>query len=109
MRGPTGATWQRPGGEQGLLLRGPLFPTMKAAPPPSFGTFGQIRRQGIPFHVAANRVEVVIILDGKRLEPTLIDVSTAAAVAVSMPTLGVRQRQPTRASRQLAIFPRPNH
>ena len=105
--------WTRHRGEKGgraasFPLESPL-PAMKAAPTPILGSFHQIGAQGIPFHITANGAEVLVILHRNRLEPALIQVSVAAAVTVSMTTLRVCQRQPTRKPIQSTIFPRPHH
>ena len=105
--------WTRLRGEIGgraasFPLESPL-PAMKAAPTPILGSFHQIGAQGIPFHITANGAEVLVILHRNRLEPALIQVSAAAAVTVSMTTLRVCQRQPTRKPIQSTIFPRPHH
>ncbi len=43
--------------------------------PPPFGLLPAARPNCVPFHIAANRVEVLVILDRKRLEPALIHMS----------------------------------
>lgn len=62
---------------------------MEAIPTPVFRPFHKLRPQGVAFHIATNRVEVVIILYGERFEAALIDVSRSRGVPVCMPTLCV--------------------
>ncbi len=105
--------WTRHRGEKGGRAAPFHFgiPTSsdEGCPTPILGSFHQIGAQGIPFHITANGAEVLVILHRNRLEPALIQVSAAAAVTVSMTTLRVCQRQPTRKPIQSTIFPRPHH
>jgi hypothetical protein len=80
----SGATPHGPRGEQLLFLAAPLPPPMQAPPTPVLRAADQIRAQGVAFHVATDRVEVVVILHGKRLEATLVHVATTSAVTVSV-------------------------
>ena len=69
----------------------------------------QVGTQSVALHVAANREEMRVVLNGERLEAALIQVPAAGTVAVRVPALRMSQGKPPRESRQLAVFPRPEH
>src|SRR6516225_6273918 len=48
-------------------------------------------------------MEVIVFLNGKRLEAALVEVSGASRVIVCMPALGVGVREPAQKSRQLLV------
>ena len=62
----------------------------------------EVRPQRVPLDVAAYRVEVVIVLNRKRFEATLVHVSRADRMAVSVPALGMGERHPTGEFGQIA-------
>ena len=70
-------------------------------------TLHQVRFECISLDVAADGVEVVVILNGKGFEPPLINVAGSRAVAMGMPALSVRERQPSREIRKLPVEFRP--
>jgi hypothetical protein len=65
---PTGLPSQRLGGPECLLLRAALRPAMEAPSRPLFRAPDEIRPQGVPLHVAADRPEMLVVLDGERLK-----------------------------------------
>ena len=105
---PSRPTRKRPGREKRLLLRCAVLPAVKASPSPILSTLNNIRSQGVSFDIPTKRIEMSVILNRKRLEPSLIHVPAAGAAPMSMPALRVRQRQPACEFGQLTVFPRPN-
>jgi hypothetical protein len=65
MVGPIWPSGQRPSSEQFLVLSGPAHPTVKTAPSPLLSAGHQIRAEGISLDVTGDRVEMVVLLDGK--------------------------------------------
>ena len=61
---------------------------------PLFRTIHQMRPQRVSFNVAADCQEMLILLDGKRLEASLIEVTRPRAVPLGVPALSMCQRQP---------------
>jgi hypothetical protein len=53
-------------------------------------------------------MEVLILLDGKRLEAALVNVPRPRTVTMSVPALRVRQGQPTGEAGEFAVFARPD-
>ena len=86
---PAGQPPDRPGGQKRLLLHAALRPSMEASPWPVFRTPDKIGSQRVPLHVPADRQEMLVVLDGERLEPPLIDVAAARAVTMRVPSLRV--------------------
>ena len=93
-RAPIARTLHGPRRKERFRFGVPIEPAPQTAPLPILSTPHQLRPQGIPLDVAADRQEMRIILDRKRLEPTLVDVSGPAAVPMGMPTPHVHNRQP---------------
>jgi len=91
---PARPTRQWPSRQQRHLLRRTMFPAVQTAPTPAFRARGKIRSQRVPLNVPTNRVEMLVPLHRKGLEPSLVHVATARTAAVSVPTLRVRNRQP---------------
>ena len=54
----------------------------------AFGLLPAERPIGVSFHIAANRVKVLVILDGKRLEAALIHMSALRAPPQNAPQVG---------------------
>ena len=105
---PAWQTRQRPGSQQRLLLRVAVLPSIETAPTPRLGTLHEIGPQSVPLHVATNREEVLVVLNGKRLEAALIHMTAARAVPMSVPAPRVRQRQPADEPGEFVVFPRPD-
>ena len=68
---------------------------MQTAPTPVLSSLHQIGSQSIAFHIPADSMEMGIVLNRKRFESPLIEMTRPRRLAMSMPTLGVCQRQPT--------------
>ena len=62
----------RPVAQDGPQFVWPLAPRPQTAPTPVLGPADHIGRQGVPLHVAADRQEVLVLLDGKALETPLV-------------------------------------
>jgi hypothetical protein len=63
--------------------------------------------KGVPFHVAADRQEMLVRLDRERLEPSLIQVTGASRAVVGVPPLGVGHGEPAQELREVALLARP--
>ncbi len=74
-------------------------------PTPRFSLFGQLCPHRVPFDVSQHGVEVVVRLDGKRLETALIQVARSRSVIVCVPTLRMGDRQPTKELGNLFVRP----
>ena len=74
---PTAAPRQRPHRQQCFFLSGPVQPTMQASPPPLLGTRRKIRTQRVPLDVACDRIKVLVFLDRKGLEASLVEMARA--------------------------------
>src|SRR5271157_3594553 len=61
--------------------------TVKAGPWPMLGSLDQSRTQRIPLDVPQHHSEVVILLDGKGLEPALPDVSAGMVMPLVAPDM----------------------
>ena len=68
----------------------------EATEAPLFGALDQVSLECIPLHVAQDRIQMVVAFDRERLEPALIKMAGSCAMIMSMPALGVRERQPTK-------------
>ena len=79
-------------------------PTPQTAPPPILSRAHQVRSKCIPLDVPTDREEMLDVLNGERLESPLVNMTLTSGIPVGMPTLRVRERQPSRKARQLAIF-----
>ena len=60
------------------------------------------------FGITGHPKQVIVVLKGKRLEASLIDVAGARRLAIGVPSLGGRQGQPADKLRQFCILPRPH-
>ena len=83
----------------------------QAAPVPLFGAVYQIGLERVALHVPADLQKMVIFLDGKRFESSLIKmtgpgISAMSVPALSVPALSVCQRHPADKSRQFPIVVR---
>ena len=81
----------------------------QAPPTPVLGTGHQVGPQCVSLHVPAGGRQVLIPGDGEGLEPPLVDVAGAGRLAVRMPSLRVRERQPAHEARELPIPLGPEH
>ena len=68
----------------------------------------QVGAERVALDISGRGVKVFVFLNGKRLEPTLVEMARSRGMMVCMPSLGVSQRQPTQETRQFTIFPRPD-
>ena len=89
---PGRVAWRWVAGPQ---LRVAREPTRQARPLPIFGP------EGVPLDVAKDRREVIVVLDGKRLEASLPDVPRGLVMPVVSP--GMRRQQPPHPSPEVAI------
>ncbi len=67
----------------------------------------ELGTQGIAFHIAQHARQVLVLLNGKRLEPTLPDV--AAGLVVSVVASNVGRQQPLHPAAEIPVLPRPEH
>ena len=71
-----------------------MTPTPETSEPPKIGTVAQFRRIRIPLDVTANRQEMLVALNWKRLVATLIQMTFTGGVVVRVVTLSMGQSQP---------------
>ncbi|QDV51343.1 hypothetical protein Enr17x_33990 [Gimesia fumaroli] len=71
---------------------------------PIFGLLDQIGCERIPFYIPAHRIEVLVILNRKRFESSLVNVTGAGALAMGVPALGVGEREPACEAGELTVF-----
>jgi len=64
--------------------------------------------QRVAFHVPAHDQEMVVHLNRKRLEPSLVQVAAAGGLMMGMPELGVRLGESAGEARQVAVAARPD-
>ena len=79
----------------------------QATPWPVLGPRYHTSPQGVALHVPPDRDEVPVVPDREGLEAALVEVPRARRMAVAMPALGVRQRQPLHEPGELPIDPGP--
>ena len=77
-------------------------PTANARP------WGPCSAQSVSLDIPGDGVEMVVLLNGERLETPLIEVASAARSAKGVPALRVSQCQPAHELRQLAVLSRPD-
>jgi len=80
-------------------------PRRQARPAPILRRTHQTGPQGIPLHIAQNREQVLVLLDGERLEPPLPDVTAGAMMKMITPYVG--GHQPLHPAGKIAIAARP--
>ncbi len=85
------------------------MPTIQAAPLPLLGGWHQVGFECVSLNVAANGVEVFVVLYGEEFESTLVDVTAAGSFSMSMPALGMGQGEPAGAFRDFIVLPEPEH
>src|SRR5204862_97706 len=78
-------------------------PLHKAAPFPVLWPTDQTCSKRVSLDIPAETQEVVVVVDGKRLESALIDGAGAGGVVPDMPTLGVTTGKPVHECRQVAV------
>jgi len=77
-RNPIPRSRQGPVTPRGIVCGASSLATLpQRAPPPVLRTLHEIRPQRAAFYVAANRVEMIVVLDGKRLVGSLIEMTFA--------------------------------
>ena len=109
MLDPMGRTRHRPGRQQPAVFGGTPQPTMQTAPAPLFGTTHQIRPQRVALDITSHRKQMLVLLNRKGLEASLIEVPRPDGLAKRMPALRVRERQPADEFRKFAIRFGPHH
>jgi hypothetical protein len=90
-------------------VRRPLAPgpVAQAGPPPVRRPADQPGPERVPLDVPQDRVQVVVLLDGERLEPPLVQVAGPGRVVVGVPPHGMRVRQPPEKVRHVPVGNRP--
>ena len=86
-----------------------LLPPGQARPRPSSGRCYQIRTQGVSLDVSADDQQVLIALDRKAFESSLVQRAGAGGVMMGVPTLGVGHGQQPHELAQLIVLARPQH
>src|SRR5262249_30616463 len=81
----------------------------EARPRPVLSTGHDSRSKRVLLHIAADREEVPIGLDGEGLESSLIDRPSSGGAARGVPPLAVRAAKPMHEPRKLALLARPQH
>jgi hypothetical protein len=71
---PTWFPRQRPSGQQRSVFGRAALPTKQAAPAPLLGSTHQFGPQGVPLDVPRHGVKMAVLLNGERLEASLVDV-----------------------------------
>ena len=87
---PSRRSSYRPTRQQRFLFRCSAMPAVEAAPPPLFGMQDEIRPQRVSFHVSADRQKMLIVLDRKGLETSLVQMPQSRRLSMSMPALRMR-------------------
>jgi len=88
---PAGRLSQRPCRQQGLFFRRAGIPPMQTTPTPVLSSPHQIGSESIVFQITAVCMEMAIVLNRIRFVSRLIEMISPRRLAMSMPTLGVRQ------------------
>jgi len=106
---PLAGTGDWPIAQNALLLRRAVSASPQTAELPVLRPLAQTGSQRVPFDVPQHCQQVVVGLDGKRLEPSLVQMPRAFGVVVSVPPHRVGVRQPPEEIRQLRIGLGPHH
>ena len=106
---PESRARHRPFAEERCRQRVLALPVKEARPRPLFRARTQVGPQRVALDVPAHREKVIVLLDRKRLESPLIEMTGPGGSVVRMPALRVRQSQPTHEPRQVAVCTRPQH
>lgn len=96
-----------PGGEPAAMARMPAMP--EPGPAPVLGSFNQVGPQRVSLDVAADRQEVLVGIDRKRLESSLVERPRAERPMDMVPAHRVRHGQPMHEPRKVAIGLWPEH
>ena len=75
----------------------------QASPTPVFRASAQPGPQGIAFRVPQDGEVMVVFLNGKRLESALVKMAATGRVAVGVPALGMRVREPAEKFGEFAV------
>ena len=102
---PVGRRRNGPGGEPAAMARMPAMP--EPGPSPVFGSFNQVCPQRVSLDVAADRQKMLVGLDRKRLESSLVERPRAERAMRMVPAHRVRHGQPMHEPRKVAIGLRP--
>ena len=76
-RHPIGRARHGPRGEQPAVFGRTAQPAIQAAPPPLLRPANQVGSSGLAFGITGHPKQVIVVLKGKRLETSLIDVAGA--------------------------------
>ena len=76
----------------------------QTAEPPRLGLLREPGPQGVPFHIPADGVEMLVVLYRERFETSLVDVPATGRAAVRVQALRVGQRDPADEFRQRVVF-----
>ena len=106
---PVVRTRHGPLGQDRPQIVGAIEPDERAAPAPVLRPLGERWPHGVALDVAQHRQQMPVLLNWKALEPSLIQMPMPHSGVCVLPTLGVRERQPSHEGGQLAIFLRPQH
>ena len=98
---PQAGTGERPLGEQLLLLGRAVLSPPQTAEGPVFCSLTQTGSQRIPLDISHHVQQVLILLNGKRLEAALVEVAGSLGAVMGVPPHGVRVRQPAEEVREL--------
>jgi len=88
---PVGRRRNGPGGEPAAMARMPAMP--EPGPSPVFGSFSQVCPQRVSLDVATDREEMLVGLDRKRLESSLVERPRAERAMRMVPSHRVRHGQ----------------
>lgn len=100
---PLAGPRDRPVGEQLLLLGRAVLSPPQTAKGPVFCPLAQTGSQRIPLDVSQDGQQVLILLNGKRLEPSLVEVAGSLGAVMGVPPHGVRVSQPAEEVRELRV------
>ena len=93
-----------PSGAQARLPPGFFQPPIQRTPRPVLGSSNQSGPQGVALNVPADQQKGLIILDGKTLQPALIDISLAARPVLDTQPHRVLRRNPPQEVAHAFIF-----
>ena len=90
---PSAGPIDRPIRKQGRQRVAAMLPGETASPSPLLGPLHQVRPQRVPLDVSQCDQKMPIVLDGKALEPTLVEMPMSHRVVGVFPSLSVGQRR----------------
>jgi hypothetical protein len=82
---------------------------VEAGPAPVLGALHLIGPQSVALHIAQDRVEVFVLLDGKSPVTSLVKMPGSGRVVMRVPALRVRVGEPAQETAELVVFLRPEH